>query len=174
MIYPLIISLFSFVTTLFHGTHSSGIIFTDGAGFGSFQQLLSKASSGLLCSSYTNDAVMQFGLNALHNGVEQLNCVNSEQVPHQDICDDGYSVGTESETDTPICRQPHEFIPGHIHTTSSEIDDYVVSISDPIGKEEFMSGRDFDYGAFAIGTDDSELNNIESKSDCAAGNYDTP
>lgn len=136
--------------------------YTEGLGFGSFQQLLRDANAGFLCSSYTNTGFEHLGSDpTVHNGLEsQLTCVNSEEYcEHEDICKDGYSAGTDSDHDTPVRCQSSD-IP------SSEIDDYVVSFSDPISVEEFMRGRDFEYGDFAFGVDDTDLDNVELDSDC--------
>lgn len=145
-------------------------LFTDCSGFGSFQHLLSAASSGFLSASYSNDFLMQFGFNSsLPDVLERLaTFVTSEQVRHQDICDDGYSAGLESETETPPPCQQHHLSPDLILSRDSGSDDDVVTLNDPICEEEFMSGRDFDYGDFALGSDDTEMGNIDSESDCAA------
>lgn len=129
----------------------------DGLVFGSLQQLLSVANSGFLCSTYNDEQLFQPGVNpSIHNGSEsQVNCVNLEQVSDQEFVDDGYSGGTESESDTPICAQKsHVFA----DTESEQASDGYVSLSDPIGQEEFLSGRDLDSCVFGLGTDDTDIN----------------
>lgn len=134
----------------------------DGVTFGSFQQLLRDADSGLLRATYNSDDIFELRSNATnHNSYEsQLNCAMSQQgLLPQDFVDDGYSAGTESEADTPIHVQHSRVLVDSDDITCLENEGYV-SFTDPIGKDEFMAGRDLDYGVCALGIDDTDANNV--------------
>lgn len=120
------------------------------------------ASSGVLCSSFSNAALSPLGAFAtIQNGSHtHMTFDTPEEFTQQDVPDDGYSAGTESEHDTVSPNHSLERIDedNNIHISNSENDDYVAIFSDSIGQDDFMSGRDFDYGDFAVGIDDTDLN----------------
>jgi hypothetical protein len=134
---------------------------TDCGLFGPFQQLLRAANSGVLSAS--NDGALTVGANpTLPIGGHSQFHVNSEETATQFVCDDGYCAGTESENDSPIDGVSSDLFvqENNTHTTPENVD-YVASFIDPIGTEEFMHGRDFDYGDFSVGIDDTELNDLD-------------
>lgn len=134
------------------------------------------ADSGVLCSSFSNAALSPLGAFAtIQNGSHtHMTFDTPEEFTQQDVPDDGYSAGTESEPDTVSPDHSPERIveDNSIHISNSENDDYVEIFSDSIGKDDFMSGRDFDYGDFAVGIDDTYLNTLDLENNISFGKDD--
>lgn len=80
-----------------------------------------------------------------------------EECTQPDVPDDGYSAGAESEADVVTPVHSPERIAEDNTISNPEDDDYVESFDDHIGKDDFMSGREFDYGDFPVGIDDIDL-----------------
>lgn len=148
-------------------------IFTDGGLFGPFQQLLRAANSGVLSAS--NDGALTLGANPAlpMEGYSHLPVGISEETTPQVVCDDGYSAGTESENDSPTHGvSSYLFVENNSNDITTASVDYVASFTDPIGIEEFMRGREFDYGDFAIGIDDTDLNDSDFQNHIDLGSED--
>lgn len=126
------------------------------------------ADSGVLCSSFSNAALSPLGAFAtIQNGSHtHMSFDTLEEFTQQDVPDDGYSAGTESE---PL---PNEQLKTTVFTSAILKMMIMWNFFLTIGQDDFMSGRDFDYGDFAVGIDDTDLNTSDLENNISFGKDD--
>lgn len=127
---------------------------------GSFQQLMRDACSGVLTSF--NESVNCVGPYPTSCSEEKgqlfaLNSVETTNLCTEDHWRDGYSAEAESDDQT----AKNSGLKRSSQSNSLGVEEFVSSFSDPISREEFMSGRDLDYGDWTFGIDDTDLDSAE-------------